>query len=1011
MTPDLSNAISGPLHVRLLRACSLIGEAPSTRDSARKLLAACSPSDMVRLVCGSRYREYRTGRFWEYIKRRHPTRWQLVHWVYADDSEKLSAAYKDRSWLKVAPQSDTLATVVDRLLKEVKPRYPWMWRRTLYGYAYGQNRGAGKYTRKVIHPQKGKRRVLHVPHKPLARVQKALLRLVLNPAQDTLPPYVMGGRPSGDGRRSQFGIFQNAAAHVGQGFVASFDIKDFFPSVRLSDIVQSLQNLPRAALTDSGGSPRPWTDDTAAFVARLVTHRGRLPQGAPTSPAVANLAFSRYDAIIRDRLGPHVVYTRYFDDITVSISAHDARSRKLETAPMFRDHVAEVISQTLSRSSFRLNDRKTRCGDCTEGVVVTGLRVDSERVNVARPLRRNTRALLHRIEATSNAFATTAMHYYGNSRFFGTHFDERHDCHRDGTRRLSTERMAVMAVRHLCGDLRIEIPDSVMFEGGRRIAKDVELHEGKQAYRDVAYLLSKVWQLHLSADSDDGHVVFRDASSRVVARLRCERNDGFFLLEKKEAFACLELWHRLHGLWSGMNPRSHEAVFRQIHAFREKLRGSLDRISIPRDQRPPEPITPPEDGEIISLEKGPAGEIQRNAGPLWSLLRTFRDATETREAMQPRVASLVSALTTPVKSIKELGQWLETCRRVVNSMCTVLPTDEQRDSVWITLRILDDRVAGRRGAFYDVERVAVRSSWHRHQPKPPRYDGAIQSIPDGVASWLQAGLVSAMRQSLEASLSVFHAQGREAWLNTVHDNCDAESLQRRVTQSKQRLCEAIGASRWKTTGAPLVHAGATERLASNLEKYFWVPPDGSHQAVLSDLWAFGDAMFGPICEQLCGDDATISETARERMGKKSARGTPGSPTDSPPSNDDTEKSLPNAAPQPDKPSMDLLLREELLVETGKQAEVFEMLRLMRNWHSHDDDRDKHEDWARLIKYVAKALGRHCELDLATVTKRGARGFSTSADLPLSPLEAVDVMITICNRVVRALENLAPRATS
>jgi hypothetical protein len=200
-------------------------------------------------------------------------------------------------------------------------------------------------------------------------------------------------------------------------------------------------------------------------------------------------------------------------------------------------------------------------------VVITGLRVDSSRVNVSRSLRRKTRALLHRIESTNHGFASTALHYYGNARFFDTYFDERHDCHRDGARRLSTERMAVMAVRQLCGDLKVEIPGSVTFEGGRRIARDVELHEGKQAYRDVAYLLSKVWQLHLSTGSDEGHVVFRDAGDRIVARLRCERNDGFFLLEKKSAFACLELWHRLHGLWSGMNPRSREAVFRQIHIF------------------------------------------------------------------------------------------------------------------------------------------------------------------------------------------------------------------------------------------------------------------------------------------------------------------------------------------------------------------------------------------------------------------------------------------------------------
>ena len=1003
MTSDLSNSTSGPLLVEMMELCSRIGKDSLQRDFARKRLAELDPNVMVRLAYGSRYRKYRIGPFWKYIIKEFPTPWQFVHWVYKDDSEKLSAAYKDRSWLKVASKSDTLAAVVDRLLGEVKPRYKWMWRRTLYGYAFGQSRGADKYTRKVIHPYKGKRRVLHVPYKPLARVQKALLRLVLNPAQDTLPRYVMGGRSSGDGQRGQFGIFQNAAAHVGQGFVASFDIKDFFPSIRLSDIVQALQTVPCAAIDDNG-SPMPWTDDSAVFVARLVTRRGRLPQGAPTSPAIANLAFRHYDEIIRDRLGADFVYTRYFDDLTVSISAHDARANKLETVSRFRDHVAKVISQTLTHSSFRLNGRKTRCGDGTAGVVVTGLRVDSVRVNVARSLRRKTRALLHRIESTSHGFTATALHYYSNSCFFDTHFHERHDCHRDDTRRLSTERMAVMAVRHLCGDLKIEIPSSVVFEGGRRIAKDVELHEGKQAYRDVTYLLSKVWQLHLSTDSDEGHVIFRDADKRIIARLRCERNDGFFLLEKKSAFACLELWHRLHGLWSGMNPCSHEAVFRGIHEFREQVRRSLDRVSIPREQHRPVLITPPKDEEIITLDTSPAGEIHRNAGPLWSLLSAFRDVADVRSELSPSVAGGVSTFKTPITTIDEFAQWLQNCREAVKAMCTMLPSEE-KDSIWYTLQILDDRFSGKRSAFYDVEKVNIRSaSFKFNHQKVPRYDGAIRLIPVGVAAWLQARLVLGMRQSLQDSLNTFRNEGREAWLKKVDRNSDTDSIEKRVTKGKQRLVAAIGAARWKTTNKPLVSAKAFQLLSDNLEKHFRMPLEEAFQVVFDELWAFAAAVFGPICEQLRGDDATVSDVARERLIKQFGQSGSVSPTGGPPGTSDLD-------PLSTSATLSQQLQEELFVEIGKSEEVFKMLQLMRNRHSHATDRGKHVEWVRLIRYVAQALGRYCDLEVATVKARGETNFSYATDLPLSPLEAVEVMITICDRLIHALENLVPRANS
>jgi hypothetical protein len=987
MAPDSSSTASGSINLQIFRTLASLGTTSSDRDVARKFLAVWyDPRDLIRFAYGARYHQHRTGPIWGHLKRKFPTRWQFVHWVYGDHPERLAAAYKDQSWLRTASQSDTLAAIVDCLLQEVKPRYPWMWRRTLYGYAYGQHRGAGKYTRKVIHPHKGKRRVLYVPHKPLARVHKALLRHVLNPAQESLPVYVMGGRASKDGHRNEYGIFQNAAAHVGQGFIASFDVRDFFPSVQIGDVVRALSELTRPALWDIEGSALSWTADAATFVARLVTRRGRLPQGAPTSPAIANLVFSRYDERIRARLGNGFVYTRYFDDLTISVSERDARLKGFATPTAFRTHVADVISQVLSRSSFRLNPKKSRCGRCTDGVVVTGLRVDTTRVNVSRPLRRSTRALLHRIESSHHGFVAAAIRHYDNSRFFDTRFDAHRDSHHDTRRRLSAERMAVMAVRNLCGDLKIEVPGQVTLQNGRRIAKDVALHEGKQAYRDVAYLLSRAWQLHLSTDSDEGHVVFRDADGRVVARLRCERNDGFFLLEKKAAFACMELWHQLNGLWSGMNPRSHEAVFRNVHVFRENLRESLNRISIPRGHHSPQdPVTPPEDGEIISVENSPAGVMKRNAGPLWNLLIAFRDMSDARRPLPAAVAALTGDFKSPVSRVTELAQWLQACRAIVNATCEVLPAPVRKtSSVWQTLCILDDRLSGKRSAFYEVERKAVKDAWFRARLKGPRYDGAVRSLPDEIAGWIQATLVAGMYKGLEDSVAVFREQGREQWQKTVKRNSDTIAFERQAEASKRRLREAVGAARWANTGKPVFHDVAVEKLTGSLEQYFREPSEGAPQVVLDSIWALGDGICGPIVEQLSDNSGTVSDTARIRLRKKLGK--------------DEAADLPR----------DLLVREELLVEAGRHAEVLDVIQAMRNWHSHDDDTGKHDEWVRIVKYVAKALGRHCDLGGDTVKARGQRNFATAADLPLTPFEAIEAMLVICDRVADAMESLIPK---
>lgn len=988
MAPDSNSKARGSVDLQILRELASLGTTPADRDVARKFLAVWDdPRDLTRFVFGARYHQHRTGPIWDHLKRKFPTRWQFIHWVYGDQPDRLSAAYKDQSWLHTSSQSDTLAAIVDCLLKEVKPRYPWMWRRTLYGYAYGQNRGAGKYTKKVIHPHKGKRRVLYVPHKPLARVQKALLRHVLNPAQESLPVYVMGGRASKDGHRNEYGIFQNAAAHVGQGFVASFDVKDFFPSVQVGDVVRALSELTRPAIRDIEGTAMPWATDAATFVARLVTRRGRLPQGAPTSPAIANLVFSRYDDRIRKRLGNGFVYTRYFDDLTISVSDRDARLKGFATPTAFRTHVADVISQVLSRSSFRLNSKKTRCGRCTDGVLVTGLRVDTTRVNVSRPLRRSTRALLHRIKSSQHGFVATAIRHYDNSRFFDTRFDAHRDSHHDTHRRLSAERMAVMAVRNLCGDLKIEVPGQVTLQNGRRIAKDVELHEGKQAYRDVAYLLSRAWQLHLSTDSDEGHVVFRDADGRVVARLRCERNDGFFLLEKKAAFACMELWHQLNGLWSGMNPRSHEAVFRNIHLFRETLRESLNRISVPRGQHPPTArVTPPEDGEIISVENSPAGAMKRNAGPLWNLLIDFRNASDARRRLTPAIAALQGDFKLPVSSIEELAGWLRTTRAIVNATCDSLPgTNRKVTSVWQTLCILDDRLSGKRSAFYEAERKSVMDSRFRGSLPGLRYTGAIRQLPDEMAGWIQTTLVAGMLKSLGDSMATFREQGREAWQKTIRRNSDTVSFERRAEASTRRLCEALGAARWAKSSEPVFHDGAAEKLTQSLERHFCEPSEAATHVVLDSIWAFGDGICGPLSEQISDHGATISEAARERLRKRLGK--------------DEAADLP----------VNLLLREQLLLEAGRHSEVLEVIQVIRNWHSHDDDAGKHHEWVRIVKYVAKALGRHCDLDEDTVKSRGERNFATATDLPLTPFEAMEAMLVICDRVADAMESLIPKA--
>jgi hypothetical protein len=103
--------------------------------------------------------------------------------------------------------------------------------------------------------------------------------------------------------------------------------------------------------------------------------RSHLPQGAPTSPALANLFAYRVDCRLSGLAqAVGVTYTRYADDL--AFSGGEALDRRVER---FATHVATILME----EGFTVHHRKTRI--MRQGVrqYLAGL-VANERVNVVR---------------------------------------------------------------------------------------------------------------------------------------------------------------------------------------------------------------------------------------------------------------------------------------------------------------------------------------------------------------------------------------------------------------------------------------------------------------------------------------------------------------------------------------------------------------------------------------------------------------------------------------------------
>jgi RNA-directed DNA polymerase len=229
----------------------------------------------------------------------------------------------------------------------------------------------------------GPPRLIERPKLRLKSLQRRLLHEILEwiPVHDAAHGFTRG--------RS---AVTNAKQHTGRLVVVRLDLEDFFASITarrvfgifraagypesvayaLTALSSNVVPLTVSRQLSDATDPR-WTGSQLRLVRRLATPH--LPQGAPTSPALANLAAFRLDrrlAGLANALG--ATYTRYADDITLSGS-----DRLLRNASGLRRQIAEIAQE----EGFAVNDRKSTLTTRAGRQQVCGV-VVNQRTNVAR---------------------------------------------------------------------------------------------------------------------------------------------------------------------------------------------------------------------------------------------------------------------------------------------------------------------------------------------------------------------------------------------------------------------------------------------------------------------------------------------------------------------------------------------------------------------------------------------------------------------------------------------------
>ena len=280
---------------------------------------------------------------------------------------------------------------LSHLARRTGAPYPYLRRvveRSIDPYhAFAISRRAGKNPR-----------LISSPSPLLMDVQRWILAKILN----HVAPH-----PASYAYRRGTSIRMCAEQHLGARWLIKMDLHNFFHTIDERQVFKVFADLGYAPLLALelarlctrqawDGFPHP-----TRFQVRYHRHStiatystdaiGFVPQGAPTSGAIANLAVRSLDEALATLASAHrLVYTRYADDIVFSSAGSFDRRAAAALMHQARNQIAAC--------GFTVHDKKTRLTPPGARRIVLGLLVDGDRVRLPRELRSRIATHIHAVE-------------------------------------------------------------------------------------------------------------------------------------------------------------------------------------------------------------------------------------------------------------------------------------------------------------------------------------------------------------------------------------------------------------------------------------------------------------------------------------------------------------------------------------------------------------------------------------------------------------------------------------
>jgi len=231
---------------------------------------------------------------------------------------------------------------------------------TIYQLSYYSNKQYKIYS---IPKKTGGVRRISQPSRKLKAIQSWILVTILNKLQvsDSCKGFKLGSS-----------TLENAKPHIGAAIVINLDIKEFFSTVTDLQVFNIFKTIG-------------YNNLISTVFTKICTFEGKLPQGSPCSPYLANLSAWNLDLRIQGFVGKRgICYTRYADDLSFS---------GLNPPKVVK--IIPIIKRIIEEENFTINNKKTRITGPARAKIVTGLIVNEDRVGIGKQKYKDLRAKIH----------------------------------------------------------------------------------------------------------------------------------------------------------------------------------------------------------------------------------------------------------------------------------------------------------------------------------------------------------------------------------------------------------------------------------------------------------------------------------------------------------------------------------------------------------------------------------------------------------------------------------------